>query len=213
MSSDSLLVSGNSSESSKVLSTSQGFKGLGSSDGGHSGFVGFDSGEVSSSSGGLGGSDTLSFEGLSESFGMGKFGSSKGFSPSNGSLLFEVGSTSSGSGGFSLCDSDSMGKSSSSGNSNPVSSQSSKACSDHGHSLAVVLTPDLGTVMTITDVHVGSIVVTDDVTMGVRSPATFSVQLGFTAIVPVIVERNPRIFSDTSSVVPFSMVGTSSGTG
>jgi hypothetical protein len=30
--------------------------------------------------------------------------------------------------------------------------------------------------------------------------------------VPVVVERNPRIFSDTSSVVPSGMVGTSSDT-
>lgn len=212
MSSDSLLVSGNSSEFSKVLSTSQGFKGLGSSDGGHSSFVGSDSHEVSSSGGGLGSGDTLSFLGLSESSSMGKSGSSNGFSFSNGSQLSEVGSTSSGSGGFSLSSSDSSGKSFSSSNSTPVSSQSSKACSDGGDSSAMVMMPDLVTVTAITDIHIGSIVVTDDVTMSVGFPATFSINLSFSAIVPVVVERNPRIFSDTSSVVPSGMVGTSSDT-
>lgn len=213
MSSGSLLAKLNSSEFSKVLSTSQGFKGFGSSDGGQSGFAGSDFHEVSSSFGSLGSGDTLSFLGLSESSGMGKSGSSKGFSFSNSSQLSETCSTSSGSGGFSFSSSYSSGKSFSSGNSTPVSSQSKKACSDAGHSLVVVMMPDLGTVTTITDIHIGSIVVFDDVTMIVGSPATFSVNLSFSAIVPVVMEGNPRIFSDTSSVVPSGFVRTSSGTG
>lgn len=212
MSSDSLLVSGNSSEFSKVLSTSQGFKGLGSSDGDHSSFVGTDSDEVSSSGGGLGSGDKLSFLGLSESFNLGKSGSSNGLSFSTGSQLSELGSSTLCSGGFSLSNSDSSGKSFSSGNSKLVSSQSSKACSDGGQSFLLVLIPDLVTVIAITDIHIGSIVVFDDDTMSVGTEAIFSVNLSFSAIVPVVVERNPRIFSDTSSVVPSGHVGTFSDT-
>lgn len=49
--------------------------------------------------------------------------------------------------------------------------------------------------------------------MAVRSPVTFTVDLRLTAIVPVIVKRDPRILSHSSSVVPSSVVRTTADAG
>ena len=62
-------------------------------------------------------------------------------------------------------------------------------------------------------VHVSSVLSSRDRSMAVRSPVTFTVDLRLTAIVPVIVKRDPRILSHTSSVVPSSLVRTTADAG
>jgi hypothetical protein len=210
VSSNSLLVGSDSGKLGKVHFALQGSGLLGSLDGKGSSLLGLNLGEVSSTGSSFSSGDGLgSLNGshvflVSDSLGF------EGSSLSLSGLLLTEGSELSGSSGSGLSSLDLKGKGSSSSNSEFVSfdtgEMGSMGSSSLSLSLGLMSFPGLGAVGVVTEVHVGSVVVSRVSSMVVGGPAAFSVDLGLAAVVPVIVNGDPRIFSHAISVVPSSFV-------
>jgi len=179
--------------------------------------MGLNSSEVSSTGSSLSSSDSLGSLNSSHVFLMGDFLGSEGGSLSLGGLLLTEGSKLSGSSGSSLSSFDLKGKGSSSSNSEFVSSNTGKmgsvASSSVSSSNGLMSVPGSSAVGVVTEVHVSSIMVFRVHSMVVGVPVAFSVNLRLAAVVPVIVDGDPRIFSHASSVVPSSIVRAISATG
>jgi len=217
VSSDSLFVGSGSSKFGKVLFAFQGSGLLGSLDGKDSSLMGLNSSEVSSTGSSLSSSDSLGSLNSSHVFLMGDFLGSEGGSLSLGGLLLTEGSKLSGSSGSSLSSFDLKGKGSSSRNSEFVSSNTGKmgsvGSSSVSYSNGLMSVPGSSAVGVVTDVHVSSIMVSRVSSMVFGVPVAFSVNLRLAAVVPVIVDGDPRVFSHASSVVPSSIVSAISATG
>lgn len=138
----------------------------------------------------------------------------EGLSSSDSSLSSLVSSSSCES---LLLSDDSKSKSSGSSNTSSVSSQSScSACSGHTDvvlSDSVQLVPSHVAVSSVADVDVSSILSSGDGSVVVGIPVALTIDLGLASIVPVVVKRDPRVLSDSSSVVPSGVVGSTSSTG
>lgn len=67
----------------------------------------------------------------------------------------------------------------------------------------------LQAVSAVPDVHVSSVVFSGDGAMVMTVEVISSVDLFFAVVVPVVEDGNPRVFSSTTSVVPFGLVGAS----
>jgi len=63
--------------------------------------------------------------------------------------------------------------------------------------------------MSIADVDISSILSSGDSSMVLSVEGIFSIDLVFAVVMPVIVHRNPRVFSSMRSIVPKSFIASS----